>query len=518
MNAQSISPSLSLSQSFLMKFGSTRQPNQNESVKNTQQNSPSNRLAQDSYQPSKIDKLNNGLPVSMQKHGMSFTRSESINMQFTTKEGDVVKISFNRTASRGSGAENKEQQQADHVKADKQNVTMNAQASLNISGGSNKLSADVVKQNNQLSANQSKKPAPVASDTKVATPATNTENNVKNNAAPASLVASRQSDFQLEKGNKKLTGSKSEKYTFESNNAQPKEAVNKAEVNKTQPKEKLEFRNVVKPAKAEPSKIEADKDKTLVNDKNLQATDTKINTDDKVENKPKPVVRPVPTRIRTTEVVKPQSAVDNGNAVSNNNASVNNNGNTISNNGNTVQMQKSFDGVQADGGSFSFSSEFSLNIEGDLNPEELQSITNLMNAMSEVSQGFFQGTAGNAFSHADNMGFEADQIAGFSMGANKQQSVKAVAAYQQAAMPEQNVNTNVLSEVGEFLSQAKEVVADSTAAVESFAEPKNSFVDMFVNIGQLFNNAENKEDDHGDMFLKMIENISSDFFDRKQAA
>lgn len=505
MNAQSISPSLSLSQSFLMKFGSTRQPNQSESVKNTQQNSPSNRLAQDSYQPSKIDKLNNGLPVNMQKQGMSFTRSESINMQFTTKEGDVVKISFKRTASRGSGAKNKEQQQADPVKADKQNVTMNAQASLNISGGSNKTNNEVVKHNNQPSTNQSKKPASAA--------------NTENNGAPTSLVASRQSDFQIEKGDKKFTGSKSEKYTFESNNAQPKEVVNKAEVDKTQPKKKLEFRNVVKPAKSEPSKIEADKDKALANDTNLQSADAKISTDDKVESKPKPVARPVPTRIRTTEVVKPQAAVESGNAVSNNSdVSVNNNGNAVNNNGNTVQMQQSFDGVQADGGSVSFSSEFSLNIEGDLNPEELQSITNLMNAMSEISQGFFQGTAGNAFSHADNMGLEANQIAGFSMDANKQQSVKAVAAYQQAAMPEQNVNASVLSEAGEFLSQAKDVVAESAMAVESFAEPKNSFVDMFVNIGQLFNNAENKEDDHGDMFLKMIENISSDFFDRKQAA
>jgi len=517
MNAQSISPSLSLSQSFLMKFGSTRQPNQNDSIKNTQQNTSSNRLAQDSYQPSKIDKLNNGLPVNMQKHDMSFTRTESINMQFTTKEGDVVKISFNRTASRGRpSAENKEQQQAVPVKSDKQNVTINAQASLNISGGSNKPSTDVVKQNDQPSANQSKKPASVANITKAAELAVN--------KAPTSLVASRQSDFQIEKGDKKITGSKSEKYTFESNNAQPKEALNKevvskAEVNKTQAKKKLEFRNVVKPAKAEPSKIEADKDKTLTNDAKLESTDAKINMDDKVESKPKPVARPVPTRIRTTEVVKPQAAVDNSNAVSNNsNANVNNNGNIVTNNGNTVQMQQSFDGVQADGGSVSFSSEFSLNIEGDLNPEELQSITNLMNAMSEISQGFFQGTAGNAFSHADNMGFETDQIAGFSMGANKQQSVKAVAAYQQTAMPEQNVNTNALSEAGEFLSQAKEVVADSTVAVESFAEPKNSFVDMFVNIGQLFNNSENKQDDHGDMFLKIIENISSDFFDRKQAA
>lgn len=464
MNTQSISPSISLSQNFLMKFGSGKQPNQNESIKNTQQSTPSNQLAKDSYQPSKIEKPTNGSPVNAQKPNMSFTRSESIEMQFTTKEGDVVKISFKRTESRGPGTQQKEK--------------------------------DVMAETKKSQpASAPKQQTPITNNNKVATPVVKNVDSEKNNSAPKSLVASSQNNFQIEQDDKKLTGSKSEKYTFEPNNIdKQKEDFKKPEVSKASSKT-LENRNPVKPAIAEVDKKIAT-DIKRSNDTKVQPSANKINRQESVETKLKPAV--------ANPKDAPQATISNNEGVTNK--------------GNSIQMQQSFSGVEADGRSVSFSSGFSLNIEGDLNQEELESITNLMTAMSEVSQSFFQGTAGNVFSQAGKMGFEADQIAGFSMSANKQQSVNAVAAYQQTAMPEKSIDTNVLSEASEFLSQAKEAVTDSAVAVESFAEPKSSFVDMFANIGQLFTEATDKQDNQGDMFLKMVENISNEFFGTEKAA
>jgi hypothetical protein len=89
-----------------------------------------------------------------------------------------------------------------------------------------------------------------------------------------------------------------------------------------------------------------------------------------------------------------------------------------------------------------------------------------------------------------------------------------MAAYQQTKMPEQNVDTNLLSQASDFLAQAKKSMAETKTAVDSFAAPEKSFTDMFAGVGQMFSNDQDNspQNNSGDMFLKIVENISSDLF------
>jgi len=504
MNTQSISPALSLSQSFLMNFGPAQQPHKNEAVNNNQ-NIPQKKLTEDSYKPSKPVASNNATPVntSMQKPDASFSRSESINLKFTTKEGDVVTINFKRTETRGSNAGNK-----DHINAAQSNkqqslpsTNPNQNTEVNANKAKQQALPDTQKnKNTQVASNQNQQPtkAPVNSTPQaivdnpkvVATPAKATQvekqkttppvdqqkttpnNQSKVSTGSNKLTASRRSEFQLEQGNNKFSGSKEEKYALESANNSNKQS-----------------------APAEPIK------------------NTQSQPPVSVEKKPTPVAMEKPQAPVSTKPSEKQQSITNE-------ASPVPTSNSIANGSNTIHMEQSVNKVGSDGKSQSFNSEFSLNIEGDLNDAERESITNLMQAMSQISQGFFEGGASNAFSHAQNMGLETEQIASFSMDGNKQQSVQAVSAYQQTAMPEKKVDTGLISEASEFLSEAKGMMPEAGTAVKSFDKPEQSFTDMFANVGQMFLNTQDtgKENNSGDMFLKMIENISGDLFGRNQTA
>lgn len=500
MNAQS----LSLSQSFLMNFASGHHPMKNEGMKDNQQNIPQNRLVEDSYRPS--SPKSTPVNTSMPKPEMSFVRSESINLQFTTKEGDVVTINFKRSESRGADTLNKEP--VGNNDDDNKKLSYKTNSNLSLEKGLNKTKpspplniqknkvTDVANKANSQPINNPTHPTQqnVVKDVKVAaTPVKNiaqqvkqkpnqsvelkeTESN-KNKVSenPRKVVASRRGDIQIEQGNNKLSASKEEKFVFESAN---KPTIN-ADKKNTNPKP------IKSPSPQQKQSPIIDKKPNTVNLSKSSQSPISVNSPEKQQN--------------TTGEVLPVSA-SKGN--------------------NVIHMEQSFNKISADGNSHSLNSEFTLNIEGDLNKSERQSIEGLMQAMSHISHDFFQDGASHAFSQAQSMGFDTEQIAGFSMNENHQRSVQAVAAYQQTAMPEQDINTHVLSEASEFLSQAKESMTETKTAVESFEKPEQSFTDIFAEVGQLFSNGHETRqgNNEGDMFLKMIKNITADVFNSKPEA
>ncbi len=168
--------------------------------------------------------------------------------------------------------------------------------------------------------------------------------------------------------------------------------------------------------------------------------------------------------------------------------------------------------------SSSYASGFSMSIDGDLNEDEQKSLTELINKMSKVSDKFFNGNINAAFKHAQNIGFDTEQISGFSMSLNKEKSIQAVAAYQQTAMPEQNINTDLLKQASDFLTQTKEFMADTRAALDSLSDPKQAFADLFAGIGQMHLEAQEELDSDKDdaLFLKIIENIGDELLDNKE--
>ncbi len=168
--------------------------------------------------------------------------------------------------------------------------------------------------------------------------------------------------------------------------------------------------------------------------------------------------------------------------------------------------------VSAYSENISTESGFNISIEGDLNEKEQKSLAKLINKMSKVSEKFFDGNVKSAFKHAQKVGFDTKQIAGFSMDLRKEESVQAVAAYQQTTVPEQNVDTDLLKQAGNFLAETKASVTDTNSILNSLTN--QSFTSLFVGVGEMNMTAQDKVDESSEpLFLQMIKNISDDIFD-----
>lgn len=164
--------------------------------------------------------------------------------------------------------------------------------------------------------------------------------------------------------------------------------------------------------------------------------------------------------------------------------------------------------------SYSFSRNFNISIEGELNENEQKSLEDLMNKMHKVSHAFFNGNDKAAMKHAMKLGFDNQQIAGFSMDLNRQKSVQAVAAYQQTLMPEKSINTDFLTQASDFLDKIKTMLSDAQLSLQAMSEPQQTFKDLFAEIGLLLNDnvdeVEASEDNQ--VFADLIDNVSQSIF------
>lgn len=122
-------------------------------------------------------------------------------------------------------------------------------------------------------------------------------------------------------------------------------------------------------------------------------------------------------------------------------------------------------------------SEFTISINGNINDDEQEALQDLMQQMQKVGHAFFKNDTQSAFQKAQKMGFDTEQIAGFSMSLNMEKSVQAVSAYQQVS-ERQPVDTNVLKQAGDFYNQAVQSLDGKVGAVQVFANPFQAFQDL----------------------------------------
>lgn len=160
------------------------------------------------------------------------------------------------------------------------------------------------------------------------------------------------------------------------------------------------------------------------------------------------------------------------------------------------------------------SSELNIVIEGDLNTDEQKAIRKVMQNMHKISNAFFRGNGNAALKHALKAGFDSEQIAGFSLDLSLQRSLQAVAAYRQTAQPEQNIDTGLLAQAGDFLSGAQMLLAGAEDGLLRLMEPKQAFNDLFTEIGLL--NAETMPEQgataDGQLFADLIDMLSQNVF------
>jgi hypothetical protein len=131
-------------------------------------------------------------------------------------------------------------------------------------------------------------------------------------------------------------------------------------------------------------------------------------------------------------------------------------------------------------GSYSSSQSFSLSIEGELNEAELSAINDLLGRVNDLAGQFFAGNLDTAFAQAMNMGYEADQIAGFSLNL-AQAEIKQVTQAYQAFEPNRGGGTNAPKLLNDQLVPLGNFIKDLLASVErasEFNEPRSLLSNM----------------------------------------
>jgi uncharacterized protein DUF5610 len=130
-------------------------------------------------------------------------------------------------------------------------------------------------------------------------------------------------------------------------------------------------------------------------------------------------------------------------------------------------------------------SSLNVNIEGNLDKGEKQAIDDLLQNMHKVANNFFKGDIQTAFNYAQKIGFNADQIAGFSLDLKMNQSIKAVSAYQQTSTVGQAANTGMIKQAADFMEQARGMLDGLNEALAGFEKPDAVFKELFSGAAQM---------------------------------
>ncbi|MPW30099.1 hypothetical protein F9L16_14000 [Agarivorans sp. B2Z047] len=128
--------------------------------------------------------------------------------------------------------------------------------------------------------------------------------------------------------------------------------------------------------------------------------------------------------------------------------------------------------------SFSSQQQFSFSVEGDLNDDELAAIADLIKQVDEVGQQFFSGDLDKAFDQALNIGFDEQQLVGFAVNFQQQQSVAVTQAYQQAN-DKSSGGSELVPDLSEFLSSWQDIQAKVSAL---FAQPESATETLLAGI------------------------------------
>jgi hypothetical protein len=136
-------------------------------------------------------------------------------------------------------------------------------------------------------------------------------------------------------------------------------------------------------------------------------------------------------------------------------------------------------GARYDGLSFQSESgrSFYLSVEGDLNADELTAINQLLEQVVDLAGDFYSGDIGSAFTKATQLGYDASQIADFSVNLSQTTQSKAVAAYEDVGPSSPWDKPSVgagLDRLGGFVKD----LLDSIEAVKDLKQPASLVTDL----------------------------------------
>lgn len=126
-------------------------------------------------------------------------------------------------------------------------------------------------------------------------------------------------------------------------------------------------------------------------------------------------------------------------------------------------------------GSYSASQSFSLSVEGDLNADELGAINDLLSKVNDLADQFYAGNLDEAWNQAQALGFDDQQITGYTLGlsqvevqlVNRDQSATAATGADAATDNSPLSQLSGLDSVHQFMKS----LLDALDSASSFAQP-----------------------------------------------
>ncbi len=148
-------------------------------------------------------------------------------------------------------------------------------------------------------------------------------------------------------------------------------------------------------------------------------------------------------------------------------------------------------------------SHFSMNIEGELDEDELNALGDLLNKVENLSINFFEGDLDLAFNQATSLGYDANEIVGFSLNLKHTEIEKVRSSYQEflpdgeAIQPVSLVDQ--LQPVGLF---AKDLM-DAAQIASTFKESHS----LIVELASHFEKQHEKDNSFEDRFSSFVKDL-----------
>ncbi|TQV80983.1 hypothetical protein FKG94_09815 [Exilibacterium tricleocarpae] len=139
---------------------------------------------------------------------------------------------------------------------------------------------------------------------------------------------------------------------------------------------------------------------------------------------------------------------------------------------------------QSGSAGYSYSQQFNLRVDGDLDAGELAAINDLLAKVNDLSGQFFQGDLEGAFNSALSIGYDSREITGFALNLTRVEVVRATAAYQQFEGPGVYAGPAPLNDLAPLGDFARDLIGALELA-SPFAQPNQLLRDLADRVGSL---------------------------------
>ncbi len=128
-------------------------------------------------------------------------------------------------------------------------------------------------------------------------------------------------------------------------------------------------------------------------------------------------------------------------------------------------------------------SHFSIDINGELDEEELNALDDLLKKVENLSVNFFEGNLDLAFNQASNLGYDTDEIVGFSLNLKHVEVEKVKSAYQEflPARDDSVAQPSSLADQLQPLGSFAKDLMDAAQIATTFKESHSLIVELATN-------------------------------------